>query len=142
MVDGQRAFLSGRFGEALLTVGTLVCGRARIDGLVLGEGGKREKESQRECVSGFHGRRDLLFCGIFPFPLRSHGDLLTHGMRTSLKWLGFALVAAGIAVFPFAIWFPGPRGGVSLLSIMAGCVVLLLVLKRSPVDRDEDVSRG
>lgn len=59
-------------------------------------------------------------------------------MRASLKWLGFALVAAGIAVFPFAIWFPGPWGVISLLVIMAGCVVLLVV-KRTP---EEPVEEG
>ncbi len=60
-------------------------------------------------------------------------------MRTSFKWLGFALVAAGVAVFPFAIWFPGPWGVMSLLTIMVGCVVLLLVVKRTP---DEPVEEG
>ncbi len=59
-------------------------------------------------------------------------------MATPLKWLGFALVAAGVAVFPFAIWFPGPWGVISLLCIMAGCVVLLLVLKLTRDDEGEE----
>lgn len=60
-------------------------------------------------------------------------------MSVTLKWLGFALVAAGVAVFPFAIWFSGPWGVISLLCVMAVCVLLLLVLKRT---RDEEGEKG
>jgi hypothetical protein len=57
-------------------------------------------------------------------------------MRSTLKWLGFALVAAGVAVFPFAIWFPGPWGVIALLCVMAGCLLLLLALKLMPGEED------
>ncbi len=50
-------------------------------------------------------------------------------MSGALKWLGFALVAIGVAVFPFAIWFPGPWGVIALVLIMIGCVLLVLALK-------------
>lgn len=50
-------------------------------------------------------------------------------MRQAFKWPGFALVALGIAVFPFAIWFEGPWGVMSLVMIMVGCVLLVLSLR-------------
>jgi len=52
-------------------------------------------------------------------------------MRQAFKWPGFALVALGIAVFPFAIWYPGPWGVMSLVMIMFGCVLLVLALRGS-----------
>ena len=36
-------------------------------------------------------------------------------MRAFFRWLGFAMVAGGIAVFPFAIWFRGPWGVITLV---------------------------
>ena len=51
-------------------------------------------------------------------------------MWTALKWLGFAMVAGGIAVFPFAIWFSGPWGVITLLVVAVGCVVLIPALRR------------
>lgn len=47
-------------------------------------------------------------------------------MRQILKWPGFALVALGITVFPFAIWYPGPWGVISLVMIMVGCFMLVI----------------
>ena len=69
-------------------------------------------------------------------------------MRQILKWSGFALVAFGIAVFPFAIWFPGPWGVISLVMVIAGCLLLVLVLPASslfpipdePINEPDDVS--
>ena len=52
-------------------------------------------------------------------------------MRQAFKWPGFALVALGITVFPFAIWFEGPWGVLSLVMIMIGCVLLVLSLRGS-----------
>jgi hypothetical protein len=34
-------------------------------------------------------------------------------------------------VFPFAIWYPGPWGVMSLVMIMIGCVLLVLALRGS-----------
>ena len=47
-------------------------------------------------------------------------------MRRVLKWPGFNLVALGITVFPFAIWYPGPWGVLSLVMIMVGCFMLVI----------------
>ncbi len=60
-------------------------------------------------------------------------------MKT-LKWPGFALVAFGVAVFPFAIWFPGPWGVISLVMIMAGCVLLVLSLKGAGLMGNDQLS--
>jgi hypothetical protein len=49
-------------------------------------------------------------------------------MQATLKWTGFAMVAFGITVFPFAIWVPGPWGVIALLLVMFGCVVLLAAM--------------
>ena len=59
-------------------------------------------------------------------------------MRTVFKWLGFVLVASGIAAFPFAIWLPGPWGVLSLVLVMIGCMVLVATLTgRSAHGREE-----
>jgi len=52
-------------------------------------------------------------------------------MRQAFKWPGFALVAFGVAVFPFAIWFEGPWGVLSLVMVMIGCFLLVLTLRGS-----------
>ena len=58
-------------------------------------------------------------------------------MKTAARWLGFALVAAGVAVFPFTIWFPGPSSTLALVSIILGCFVLLFALERKPLELPE-----
>ena len=60
-------------------------------------------------------------------------------MRQLFKWPGFALVVLGIAVFPFAIWFPGPWGVISLVMIMTGCFLLVFARPASSGlgERDE-----
>ena len=35
------------------------------------------------------------------------------------------MVVLGVAVFPAAVWFPGPWGVISLLLVIAGCFVLV-----------------
>lgn len=57
-------------------------------------------------------------------------------MRHILKWPGFALVAIGITVFPFAIWYPGPWGVLSLVMIMVGCF-MLVIARPTPVELTE-----
>jgi Na+/melibiose symporter-like transporter len=52
-----------------------------------------------------------------------------HSMRQIFKWAGAALVALGVAVFPFAIWFEGPWGVLSLVMVMIGCFLLVLCLR-------------
>ena len=59
-------------------------------------------------------------------------------MRTASKWLGFALVATGVAVFPFAIWFPGPWGTIALVLVILGCIVLVLVSRAHPGEASAD----
>jgi hypothetical protein len=59
-------------------------------------------------------------------------------MRTVFKWLGFVLVTSGIAVFPFAIWVPGPWGVLSLLLVMIGCMVLVATFTGRSVDGREE----
>jgi len=53
-----------------------------------------------------------------------------------VKWIGAGMVALGVAVFPAAVWFPGPWGVISLLLVIAGCFVL--VLSRNAVQPPED----
>lgn len=59
-------------------------------------------------------------------------------MRTVFKWLGVLLVAAGIAVFPLAIWIPGPWGVLSLLLVMIGCMVLVVTMRGRSADGREE----
>mgnify|MGYP001576080142 CR=1 FL=1 len=63
-------------------------------------------------------------------------------MNALLKWTGFAGVAFGIAVFPFAIWFPGPWGTISLLLVMFGCVFLVAARVLGPAGPDEAQAPG
>ena len=42
-----------------------------------------------------------------------------------VKWLGAGMVVLGVAVFPAAVWFPGPWGVISLLLVIVGCFVLV-----------------
>jgi hypothetical protein len=59
------------------------------------------------------------------------------------KWFGFVLVATGVAVFPFAIWFPGPWGVIALVLVMIGCFMLVAVLRaRSIEEAEEDRNDG
>jgi hypothetical protein len=62
-------------------------------------------------------------------------------MRTALKWLGVALVVTGVAVFPFAIWFPGPWGVISLALVIIGCVLLVAAMGARAVDGGGDEHR-
>jgi hypothetical protein len=61
-------------------------------------------------------------------------------MLAFLRWLGFAMVAGGIAVFPFAIWFPGPWGVIALALVALGCLVLVAAIRAAaePSDPDAD----
>ena len=59
-------------------------------------------------------------------------------MRAAFKWLGFALVAIGVAAFPFAIWYPGPWGVISLVLVMIGCFVLVAVLRARSIEQAEE----
>ena len=61
-------------------------------------------------------------------------------MRKLLRWLGFAMVSFGIVCFPFAIWFPGPWGVISLVLVMGGCFVLVGAMRGAPEDGDSDGS--
>ena len=46
------------------------------------------------------------------------------------------MVVLGVAVFPAAIWFPGPWGVISLLLVIAGCFVLVLSNRGAPSPED------
>ena len=50
-------------------------------------------------------------------------------IRNASKWLGAAMVVFGIVCFPFAIWFPGPWGVLSLVLIIVGCFLLVAAMK-------------
>jgi hypothetical protein len=59
-------------------------------------------------------------------------------MRTAFKWLGFALVAAGVAVFPSAIWFAGPWGVAALVLVIVGCAVLVAGLRARTIEESSE----
>ena len=49
-----------------------------------------------------------------------------------LKWVGFALLAAALAVLPFTIWISGRWGIVSATAGLIGLTLLVIALPRRP----------
>lgn len=68
-------------------------------------------------------------------------------MRTAAKWLGFALIAASLAILPFTIWVSVRWGIVSATAGMIGVVLLVIGLggqraELGPTDRHLDIPPG